>query len=54
MPLINFEVNLILTWSGDCVISPAIGAEEILNTKLYVPIVILSTQDNATLLQKLK
>ena len=54
MPLINCEVNLILTWPGDGVISSTIGVEEILNTKLYFPFVILATQDNATLLQQLK
>ena len=45
MPLINFEINLILTWSEDCVISSATGETKfkITNTKLYVPIVILST-----------
>ena len=26
MPLINFEIDLILTWSEDCVISSATGA----------------------------
>ena len=26
MPLINYEINLILTWSEDCVISSATGA----------------------------
>ena len=56
MPLINCEVNLILTWSSTCVITNSTGAEifEIADTKLYVPVVTLSTQDNAKLLQKLK
>ena len=56
MPLINCEVNLILTWSKDCVISNSTGAEKfkITETKLYVPVVTLSTQDNAKLLQQLK
>ena len=56
MPLINCEVNVILTWSKDCVISSA--AEEtnfkITDTNLYVSIVTLSTHDNAKLLQQLK
>ena len=26
MPLINFEINLVLTWSEDCVVSSATGA----------------------------
>ena len=56
MPLINCEVNLILTWSPTCVISSATGETKfkITETKLYVPVVTLSTQDNATLLQQLK
>ena len=49
MPLINCEVDLILTWSSTCVIANSKGAEtfEITDTKLYVPIVTLSTQDNS-------
>ena len=56
MPLINCEVNLILTWSKDCVITNSTGAGKfkITETKLYVPVVTLSTQDNAKLLQQLK
>ena len=56
MPLINCEVNLILTWSKDCVItnSEGEGKFKITETKLYVPVVTLSTQDNAKLLQRLK
>ena len=53
MQLINCEINLILTWSEDCVISSATGATKfkITDTKLYVPVVSLSPQDNAKLLQ---
>ena len=56
MLLINCEVNLILTWSPTCVISSATGETKfkITETKLYVPVVTLSTQDNAKLLQQLK
>ena len=56
MPLINCEVNLVLTWSKDCVITNSTGAGkfEITETKLYVPVVTLSTEDNAKLLQQLK
>ena len=56
MPLINCEVDLILTWSRHCVISSATGETKfkITETKLYVPVVTLSTQDNAKLLQQLK
>ena len=41
MPLINCEVNLVLTWSSFCVItnSTGAGAFEITDTKLYVPVV---------------
>ena len=59
MPLINCEVNLILTWSSTCVIASVIVANqaatfEITDTKLYVPVVTLSTQENAKFLQQLK
>ena len=55
MPLINCEVNLILTWSSTCVITNSTGAGtfEITDTKLYVAAVTLSTQENAKLLQQL-
>ena len=56
MSLINCEVNLILTWSSTCVITNSNGAGTfaITDTKLYVPVVILSTQENIKLLQQLK
>ena len=59
MPLIKCEVNLILTWSSTCVIISAGNANQaatfaITDTKLYVPVVTLSTQENAKLLQQLK
>ena len=56
MPLINCEINLILTWSSTCVITNSTGAGRfaITNTKLYVPVITLSTQDNAKLFQQLK
>ena len=56
MPLINCEVNLILTWSKDCVITNSTGEGKfaITETKLYVPVITLSTKDNAKLLQQLK
>ena len=55
MPLINCEVNLILTWSSTCVItnSTGVGTFKITDTKLYVS-VSLSTQDNSKLPQQLK
>ena len=56
MPLINCKVNLIFTWSSTCVItnSTDAGTFEITDTKLYVPVVTLSTQENTKLLQQLK
>ena len=56
MPMINCEVNLILAWSEDCVITNSEGEGKfaISDTKLYVPVVTLLTQDNARLLQQLK
>ena len=51
MQLINREVNLILTWSPNCAISPEIGETKfrITDTKLYASVVTLSTQNNAKL-----
>ena len=45
--LINCEINLVLTWSEDCLISSATGATKfkIKVTKLYVSVVTLSIQD---------
>ena len=59
MPLINCEVNLILSWSRNCVIVSSNDANQnatfpVTDTKLYVPVVTLSTQYNAKLLQQLK
>ena len=56
MPLINYDVNLILTWSRNCVITNSAGEGKfaITEIKLYVPVVTLLTQDNAKLLQQLK
>ena len=55
MPLINWEVNLILAWSSNCVITNSTGAGtlKITDTKLYVPVVTLS-KENSKLLQELK
>ena len=41
MPLINCEINLILTWSDKCVLSNDTKATTfaISDTKLYVPVV---------------
>ena len=45
-----------LKWSENCFISSAVGETQfaITDTKLYVPIVTLSIQDNAKLLEQLK
>ena len=59
MPLIKCEINLILTWSENCVIVYTDVANqnatiEITDTKPYGPVIILSTQDNAKLLKQLE
>ena len=59
MLLINCEISLILTWSTNCVIVSTKVANqnatfETTDTKLYVPVVTLSTHDNFKLLQQLK
>ena len=55
MALINCEVELILTWSASCVIiytdvENQVPTFTITETNLYVPVVTLSTHDNAKLL----
>ena len=54
--LVNCDVNLILKWSSNWVTFSATGEKKlkITDTKLYVPVVTLSTHDNAKLLQQLK
>ena len=67
MPLINCKLSLILTWSGECVIasmerrvitntqrdpSPTGATFKITDTKLYVPVVTLSTEDDKKLLEQ--
>ena len=59
MPLINCEVNLILTWSSTCVLISTVIPNQnatfaITDTKLYVPAVTLSTQENTKFFQQLK
>ena len=59
MPLINCEVNLILTWSSTCVLVATNIPDQnatfaITDTKLYDPVVTLSTQENTKFLQQLK
>ena len=55
MPLINCKIHLELSWNKNSVMYN-IGAEtsfQITNTKLYVPIVTLSTKDNVNLIKQL-
>ena len=59
MPLINCEINLILTWSTrhfkiDAPIDRQKLTLTINDNKKYVPVVTLSTQDNVKLLEQLK
>ena len=68
IPLINCEVELILTWSKNCVLAdmsvnavlnppivPPSGATfKITDTKLYVPVITLSKENDIKLLEKLK
>ena len=59
MPLVNCKIDLELTWHKDCMISSANAAAGqvvsfmIINTKLYVPVVTLSTKDNTNLTKQL-
>ena len=70
IPLTNCEINLILTWSDNCVIAskatrdadlavaavtnPKIATFKITDTKLDVPVVTLSTENDNKLLEQLK
>ena len=72
IPLINCEIEVILTWSKSCFLAdmsvrdagnnnnlPAIVAPtglefQIIDTKLYVPVVTLSTENDKNFLEQLK
>ena len=62
IPLINCKVELILTWTKNCALAdmtvannPPTGLEfQIKDTKLYVPVVTLSKENDIKLLEKLK
>ena len=58
MPLINCEINILICSANCFMIANVIGGQvptfAITDTKLYIPVVTLSTQDNAKLLEKLK
>ena len=55
----TLEINLILNWppNGFIVagtVTKEVTTFEVTNTKLYIPVIILSTQDDAKLLQQSK
>ena len=54
MPLINCKIKLNLTWKKECVLSTDVGdAVFIINdTKLYVPVVTLSKEDNKDFIEQ--
>ena len=59
MPLINCEISLQLKWFNNCILVAGTEANQnptfqINDTKLYVPVVTLSTQENIKLLKQLK
>ena len=54
MPLINCKIKLNLTWKKECVLSTDTGnAVFIINdTKMYVPVVTLSKEDNKDFIEQ--
>ena len=62
IPLINCEVEIILTWTKNCVLADMTVANnpptrlefQIKDTKLYVPVVTLSKENDIKLLEQLK
>ena len=54
MPLINCKIKLNLTWKKECVLSTDVGnAVFIINdTKMYVPVVALSKEDNKDFIEQ--
>ena len=58
MPLTNCEITLQFKWSKDCILVTGTAANQnpkfqIYDTKVYVPVVTLSTQDSMKLLKQL-
>ena len=58
MPLINCKISLPLKWSKNCILVAGTVANqkpyfEIIDTKIYVPVVTLSTEGNVKLLKQL-
>ena len=56
MDLINCKINPFLTRSATCVITNSTGAGifAITDTKIYVPVIALMTEDNVKLVDQLK
>ena len=54
MPLINCEITLNLTWKKECVLSTDAGAAVFIisDTKLYIPVVTLSKEDNKDFIEQ--
>ena len=54
MPLINCKIHLELEWSKECVFSNVAGASKFIikDTKLYVPVVTLSKEDNKDFIEQ--
>ena len=54
MPLINCKIKLNLTWKKECVLSTDLGdaAFFIDDTKMYVPVVTLSKEDNKDFIEQ--
>ena len=55
MPLINCKIHFQLNWTKNCVMSDIVGDTtfKTTNTKLYFPVVTLSTEDNVKLTKRL-
>ena len=54
MPLINYKIKLNLTWKKECVLSNQDGAAVFIinDTKMYVPVVTLSKEDNKDFIEQ--
>ena len=54
MPLIDCKIKLNLTWKQECVLSTDAGAAVFIinDTKLYVPVVTLSKEDNKDFIEQ--
>ena len=54
MPLINCKIKLNLTWKKECVLSNQAGAAVFIinDTKMYVPVVPLSKEDNKDFIEQ--